>query len=625
MGSSSGCMVSEDFQPSMSKLVIDKKPKTCWRSDVPVTYNNENKSRSSLLVERTDGDVSLNHISGNSHYYKFSDFDASEDSEVRILNGQHSENSSIISLESINGDSYEMSITKKSNSRTMTASSSKSKRSLKSFKSPTQSSYSKELSLSTQNNLTPSQQLYTPSGLILGTFKSSSDEFEGYTTQHSDDEEVKISSVKSNEVQGEKNRRSILVSELSFTRPVTEVGISKELTSSLSQEMRTCVPIGKKRIDPQKFLDTFKLLLKEKAVCFNTLNTLQFDVFLLKKLPNPFNAMPLVTTTVAVLHKLNTIEQLKISWLPVVNFLINLEDAYQDKAYHSSWHAADVVSNMAYFISRGWFKRSLNPVHRITSLLAAASHDVDHDGFTNEYHKLAKTPRGKLHPASIQEHHHIKKAAEIRDRAGCDWTTELQTYDSVWIPEKVWKMFTELILGTDPSLYPFSRKPFGALKECNEEELIMSQENILIEILHLSDISNPVKPRWIATKWAAKFYQELQELGTEVRRLGLDIPNLKDSKKMPTLPDTQIFFISNICLPAFEDLATFMPEVKETVKNLHQNLEYWKLEKESLHHKNMVSEEWQLDICHKNYNSISSLFDLETAHISDSDLVFSPS
>jgi len=333
--------------------------------------------------------------------------------------------------------------------------------------------------------------------------------------------------------------------------------------------------------DSQKFLDAFMPFLEKKPEVFESLETLEFDAFKVATLPQPYNAMPLLTTTVAVLWRFKTIERLRISWLPVVKFLSNIEEAYNDNAYHSNWHAADVVATMAYFICRGWFKKSLSPVHHIISLLAAASHDVDHNAQNNNFHRLAKTPIGILYPESNLEYHHIAKATGIRNLPGCDWTVELQKFDETWTREEVWTLFSTLILRTDPALYdPENRKPFTDLATCTREELNESQEPALMEILHLADISNPVKPRGIAKAWASRFYSEFVDLGKEVRRLHIDMPMFHDPAKMPALHDTQVFFLSKICLPSFEDLVVFIPEVQETVDNLKLNLEYWKTEKE---------------------------------------------
>jgi len=328
-------------------------------------------------------------------------------------------------------------------------------------------------------------------------------------------------------------------------------------------------------ITAQQFIDRFLPLLAWKPKCFDTLMTLKFDAFLTDSLPPPLRDMPLVTTTVAVLDRLDCVEKLQMDWLPIVKFLMNIEEAYNDVAYHSKYHAADVVGTMGWFISLGWFQKSLSPVHMVISLLAAASHDVDHNGQNNQFHRLAKTKIGVSYPESNMEYHHITKATGIKKIPGCDWTVGIKWKDEEWTEEEVWTLFTSLILRTDPALYdPANRKPFTDLANSTEDELSVAQEPALMEILHLADISNPAKPLGIARKWAVRFYEEFDDLGKEVRRLKLDIP-VYTSGKMPTLPDTQVFFIKCMCMPSFKDFIEFEPEAQEAMDHLEQNLVYW--------------------------------------------------
>jgi len=375
----------------------------------------------------------------------------------------------------------------------------------------------------------------------------------------------------------------------------------EKTNSHFSETNGPCLLSGEKKKNPYKFFETIMTFLNETPNCFDTFDTLEFDVMRVAELPKPFNTMPLATTTVAVLHRMNTVDQLKISWLPIVKFLMRVEEAYYDHPYHSSWHAADVVATMAYYISRGWFKKSLNPVHQLTALLAAASHDVGHDALNNKYHKLVKSSIGTLYASSNLEQHHIAKATEIRNIHECDWTISLQNYNRAWTPEKVWGLFSNMILGTDLSFhFPQKRRPFASLTDGTLDVLISTpQEYALVEILHLADISNVIKPLGIATRWAERFYREFTEIGIKVRSLGLDFPIHKDPLKTLTLPESQIFFISNIAMHSFEDLVSFMPEVQETLDNLHKNLEYWKIEKEGKLRRRKLCADLKMDVSHK--------------------------
>jgi len=425
-------------------------------------------------------------------------------------------------------------------------------------------------------------------------------------------------SSKDTEKKEEGCRKSIIVTN-GQNRATREIDNVRDDLPRTKEEFKWS-PASEPQINAQQFLDTFLPILKGKPGCFSTLASLEFDVFRVTTLSKPFCDIPLVVTTVAALHKLSIIERLEVSWLPVVKFLLYLEDAYNDHPYHSSWHAADVVGTMAYFLSQSWFKRSLSPVHQLLGLISAASHDVNHDSRTNEFHRLAKTPIGTSHVKSNMEHYHINVSEEILSRPGCNWTTGLEKWDQTWTPQAVWKLFSTLILRTDPELHDINkRKPFTTLAQWSTEEQNRSAEYALIEILHLADISNPAKPLGISTKWSVRFYEEFQDLGAEVRRLRLNIPVFQDPEKMPSLPDTQVYFISCICLPTFEDLVTFLPDVKETVDNLNRNLKYWKSEKESLLKRKNLLAKWHLDVSH-DYKGECKAVGLETPYMSEHDL-----
>jgi len=369
-----------------------------------------------------------------------------------------------------------------------------------------------------------------------------------------------------------------------MSNPEVVKSSSKELSPRLFEFRTSLLKVSPRssQMKAKEFIDVFVPMFDKEPGCFKALLNLDFDVFDIAHLPEPFNAMPLVTTTWAVLTRLNVVERLRISWIPVVKFLINVEEGYNNLPYHSKWHAADVVANLGYFINRGWFRKVLSPVHQLTSLLAAAAHDVDHNGQTNQFHRLAKTPIGVSYPESNLEYHHIAKAMGIRNLPGCDWPAELASKDKSWSSEEIWTLFSTLILRTDPAMHDPEQKPFSNLAKGTAEEQNLAQPPALMEILHFADISNSVKPTWIAKKWAKRFYREFVNLGDESRKLKLNIPVFKDAKKMPSLPDTQIFFISKVCLPSFTDLCVFMPEAQETVKNLETNLTYWKGQKEKL-------------------------------------------
>jgi hypothetical protein len=240
-----------------------------------------------------------------------------------------------------------------------------------------------------------------------------------------------------------RSARNFVIDLDEFRKEMSDPVVAKSNSEQLSRrlfEFRTNilkVSPSSSQIKPQDFIDGFLPILEKEPECFKCLLSLDFDVFDISKLPEPYDAMPLVTTSLVVLIRLNVLERLRISWLPFIKFLINVEEGYNGLPYHSKWHAADVVANLGYFLNRGWFRKVLSPVHVLTSVMAAASHDVDHNGQTNQFHRLAKTPIGVSYPESNLEYHHIAKATGIRNLSGCDWPAEVATKDKTLSIEEI--------------------------------------------------------------------------------------------------------------------------------------------------------------------------------------------
>jgi len=354
-------------------------------------------------------------------------------------------------------------------------------------------------------------------------------------------------------------------------------GSSRVFRNSVLSPSVNDVPAGSDE-NVKTFIQRFFPLVDSKLppACLQTLFTLDYDVFLLASLPSPFCKLPLTCTSVLVLHRLGSVKRLKMKWPTIVKYLLKIEEQYKDVPYHSKWHAADVVAMMAYFLCCGWFKEALTPEQQLVATLAAASHDVGHDGTNNHYHVAMKTQIGLAYPDSVLEYHHVATATGIRGMDGCDWTAPISHYEGAWT------LFSALILRTDPALHPpGKRKPFTDLANSTEKEREQAGTKLLplIELLHLADISNACKPTKVARKWSESYYKEYLKIGKLSRENDLELPMFKKGQKLQSLPGTQIGFINFVCLPSFKDLIVFLPEAKACVENLQTNLAYWMEEK----------------------------------------------
>jgi len=620
MGATVGCMYAQT-SASENRLSTNLTERASWCTTEPwIIKADDLICPSSLKSEWNDDEEASMVVMESIQACNFSKDSVDDDTKAESLYYPHSDCDSVLSIEEYHED-RSLGMTPPVDSKSLSISRVSSRSTLLSQLKKSGTVLWSPTSITSQSSSTQMHLLKPKSVWSLGWDARSVDSASDSIICLGEDCRAKRLQWQLNEIQGDLSCKPGKDTNRNIS-PLREIhSYTEEKTNSLLPvKYGKCLVSLEEKRNPYKFFETIMSILNEAPTCFDTMGTLEFDVMRLAELPKPFNTMPLATTTVAALHRLNTVEQLKISWFPIVKFLMSLEQAYYDNPYHSSWHAADVVATMVYFISLGWFKKSLNPVHQLTGLMAAASHDVGHDALNNKYHKLVKSHIGTLYASSNLEQHHLAKATEIRNIPDCDWTTSLQSWHHAWTPEKVWELFSNMILGTDLSLrFPEKKKPFASLADSSKVLMTTAQEYALVEILHLADISNAVKPRGIARRWAVRFYQEFTEIGIKVRRLGLDIPIHKDPIKTPTLPETQIFFISNIVLHAFEDLVSFMPEVQETVDNLHRNLELWKIEKEGKLLRSKLCADLKMDVSYDAHPE-SPLVGTDTADLQDSDM-----
>ena len=94
----------------------------------------------------------------------------------------------------------------------------------------------------------------------------------------------------------------------------------------------------------------------------------------------------------------------------LLEFLLALENGYNDLPYHNSTHAADTVQTSFYFLRSGGLGDFITDWQKFSLLFAAAAHDVGHLGINNAYlacrsHALALTyndisPLENMHAAT---------------------------------------------------------------------------------------------------------------------------------------------------------------------------------------------------------------------------------
>nr|CAD7461433.1 unnamed protein product [Timema tahoe] len=136
-------------------------------------------------------------------------------------------------------------------------------------------------------------------------------------------------------------------------------------------------------------------------------------------------------------------------WLPdmrqTCEFVLKMKKGYRSIAYHNFEHAFCVTHCMYNILKRNM--EVFTPLERNTLIIACLGHDVDHEGFTNNFLRLTNHCLYQLYPESSLENHHFRTTMLII--RSCNLFTSL--------PEKVFKELQQeihdAIIATDLIIY----------------------------------------------------------------------------------------------------------------------------------------------------------------------------
>lgn len=124
----------------------------------------------------------------------------------------------------------------------------------------------------------------------------------------------------------------------------------------------------------------------------STIDNPDFSIFEVQKQVGRENTLPLVSWK--ILDNLDLIEL--VNEEKMAKFLDKIFVGYrQDVGYHNDLHGADVAQMCYRMLTKGYLSQilNLNKLDLLSFVIASLCHDVGHDGFNNNYHQNAQTPR----------------------------------------------------------------------------------------------------------------------------------------------------------------------------------------------------------------------------------------
>ncbi|KAF4076376.1 hypothetical protein AMELA_G00213810 [Ameiurus melas] len=258
-----------------------------------------------------------------------------------------------------------------------------------------------------------------------------------------------------------------------------------------------------------------------------------------------------------LLTRYDLISRFKIPISALVSFVEALEVGYSKhkNPYHNLIHAADVTQTVHYLMLKTGMVHWMTELEIFALIFAAAVHDYEHTGTTNNFHIQTRSDTAILYnDRSVLESHHVSAAYRL-----------LQDDDEMNILYNLskddWREFralvVEMVLATDMSCHFQQVK---AMKNFLQQPEGIDKPKALSLVLHTADISHPAKNWDLHHRWTSSLLEEFFRQGDKETELGLPFSPLCD-RKSTMVAQSQIGFIDFIVVPTFTVLTDMTEKI----------------------------------------------------------------
>ncbi|KAM9789100.1 dual specificity calcium/calmodulin-dependent 3',5'-cyclic nucleotide phosphodiesterase 1A [Neosynchiropus ocellatus] len=259
-----------------------------------------------------------------------------------------------------------------------------------------------------------------------------------------------------------------------------------------------------------------------------------------------------------LLTRYDLISRFKIPISAVVSFVEALEVGYSKhkNPYHNLIHAADVTQTVHYLLLKTGMVHWLTELEIFAMIFAAAVHDYEHTGTTNNFHIQTRSDTAILYnDRSVLESHHVSAAYRLlQDDDEMNILYNLSKDD--W--RELRALVVEMVLATDMSCHFQQVK---AMKNfLQQPEGSIDKPKALSLLLHTADISHPAKSWDLHHRWTTSLLEEFFRQGDKEAELGLPFSPLCD-RKSTMVAQSQIGFIDFIVVPTFTVLTDMMERI----------------------------------------------------------------
>lgn len=318
--------------------------------------------------------------------------------------------------------------------------------------------------------------------------------------------------------------------------------------------------------------DVAKILL-----CTNRHAYLNYDSF--NFIPKRIRVSETPCQLIRMFEDLHFFDLLRIKRDEFVKFSLYVKKGYRDTPYHNWMHAFS-VTHFGYvlikqldLIKEGY----LTPLEAMAFLVSCMCHDIDHRGTTNSFQSESGSVLANLYSSegSVMEHHHLAQSLHILNTDDCNFVEGLCHEDYLYFLD----LLKKYILATDLA-HHFNL--FQKHQDMVENGFNKSDPDekyaFMCLLMTCCDLSDQVKP-WEAIRVVAlQLYNEFFKQGDLEKSMG-KTPAAGMNRDEACIPDLQMQFATDICIPIFTTLASLFPKAEVLINNINRNVLCWKASK----------------------------------------------
>ncbi|XP_058862970.1 cAMP-specific 3',5'-cyclic phosphodiesterase 4B isoform X4 [Acipenser ruthenus] len=298
------------------------------------------------------------------------------------------------------------------------------------------------------------------------------------------------------------------------------------------------------------------------------------------------NNRPLSCIMFAIFQERDLMKTFRIPEDTFITYIMTLEDHYHaDVAYHNSLHAADVTQSTHVLLSTPALDVSTDltvftDLEVLAALFAAAIHDVDHPGVSNQFLINTNSELALMYnDESVLENHHLAVGFKLLQEENCDIFQNLSKRQR----QSLRKMVIDMVLATDMSKH---MTLLADLKTMVETKKVTSSGGLLLDhytdrmqvlrnMVHCADLSNPTKPLELYRQWTDRIMEEFFRQGDKERERGMEISPMCD-KHTASVEKSQVGFIDYIVHPLWETWGDLVhPDAQDILDTLEDNRDWY--------------------------------------------------